>query len=155
LINHYLSDFFAARVEGSSVIATCKVDNYGINIKDAFSFTSTLPVLLELNGTYNVDRITLVNKSFSHDELFTEMSWSKVSEIQAAILELAEKDQNDKYGDLVLQDLVGKSIEITLDGYPVTLKLQAADECFIATAAFGSKFYWPVALLRSFRDDYC
>lgn len=26
--------------------------------------------------------------------------------------------------------------------------------CFIATAAFGSKFYWPVALLRDFRDHY-
>jgi|GEM_PF-4028138 len=28
------------------------------------------------------------------------------------------------------------------------------DECFIATAAFGSKFTWPVALLRHFRDEY-
>lgn len=28
------------------------------------------------------------------------------------------------------------------------------DECFIATAAFGSKFDWPVALLREFRDQY-
>lgn len=28
------------------------------------------------------------------------------------------------------------------------------DECFIATAAFGSKFDWPVALLRHFRDQY-
>jgi len=28
------------------------------------------------------------------------------------------------------------------------------DECFIATAAFGSKFTWPVALLRHFRDQY-
>ncbi|HPF19773.1 MAG TPA: hypothetical protein PLC88_00375, partial [Syntrophomonas sp.] len=28
------------------------------------------------------------------------------------------------------------------------------DECFIATAAFGSKFTWPVKLLRHFRDQY-
>lgn len=28
------------------------------------------------------------------------------------------------------------------------------DECFIATAAFGSKYSWPVALLRHFRDQY-
>jgi len=28
------------------------------------------------------------------------------------------------------------------------------DECFIATAAFGSKFDWPVMLLRHFRDQY-
>ena len=31
---------------------------------------------------------------------------------------------------------------------------QSVDECFIATAAFGSKFTWPVALLRHFRDQY-
>jgi len=28
------------------------------------------------------------------------------------------------------------------------------DECFIATAAFGSKFDWPVTILRHFRDQY-
>ena len=28
------------------------------------------------------------------------------------------------------------------------------EECFIATAAFGSKFTWPVTLLRDFRDQY-
>lgn len=28
------------------------------------------------------------------------------------------------------------------------------DQCFIATAAFGSKFNWPVVLLRQFRDQY-
>jgi len=28
------------------------------------------------------------------------------------------------------------------------------DECFIATAAFGSKFTRPVVMLRSFRDQY-
>ncbi len=33
-------------------------------------------------------------------------------------------------------------------------KLEETDECFIATAAFGSKFDWPVALLRHFRDQY-
>jgi hypothetical protein len=32
--------------------------------------------------------------------------------------------------------------------------LDEEDHCFIATAAFGSKFIWPVALLRHFRDQY-
>ena len=31
---------------------------------------------------------------------------------------------------------------------------QSVDECFIATAAFGSQLTWPVALLRHFRDQY-
>lgn len=35
-----------------------------------------------------------------------------------------------------------------------TVTLPVIDECFIATAAFGSKFTWPVALLRNFRDQY-
>lgn len=38
--------------------------------------------------------------------------------------------------------------------YTIQIKEQRVDECFIATAAFGSKFDWPVALLRQFRDQY-
>lgn len=36
--------------------------------------------------------------------------------------------------------------------FPATAPIY--DECFIATAAFGSKFDWPVSLLRHFRDQY-
>ncbi len=36
----------------------------------------------------------------------------------------------------------------------IILVVDEIDECFIATAAFGSKFTWPVALLRHFRDQY-
>ncbi len=38
--------------------------------------------------------------------------------------------------------------------YEVQIVEQQIDECFIASAAFGSKFDWPVALLRDFRDQY-
>ncbi|NLB52489.1 MAG: hypothetical protein GX808_06075 [Syntrophomonadaceae bacterium] len=34
------------------------------------------------------------------------------------------------------------------------ITLPNVDECFIATAAFGSKFDWPVTILRHFRDQY-
>ena len=40
--------------------------------------------------------------------------------------------------------------EVAVFAYTIT----GTDECFIATAAFGSKFDWPVALLRAFRDQY-
>ncbi len=43
------------------------------------------------------------------------------------------------------------------NGYPTAIfsgTIPTTDECFIATAAFGSKFTWPVALLRNFRDQY-
>jgi uncharacterized repeat protein (TIGR02543 family) len=36
----------------------------------------------------------------------------------------------------------------------LTLTKTEVEGCFIATAAFGSKFDWPVALLREFRDQY-
>jgi hypothetical protein len=36
----------------------------------------------------------------------------------------------------------------------VNVTVAVADECFIATAAFGSKFSWPVEILRHFRDQY-
>ena len=50
-------------------------------------------------------------------------------------------------------------LTITIGDKTVTYKVQITaaqpvDECFIATAAFGSKFTWPVALLRHFRDQY-
>ena len=35
-----------------------------------------------------------------------------------------------------------------------TITIKGIDECFIATAAFGSKYTWPVALLRDFRDQH-
>jgi hypothetical protein len=36
----------------------------------------------------------------------------------------------------------------------VTIASAPVEGCFIATAAFGSKFTWPVSLLRHFRDQF-
>ncbi|MEA1961174.1 MAG: CFI-box-CTERM domain-containing protein [Bacillota bacterium] len=40
------------------------------------------------------------------------------------------------------------------EGYPLLDKREVIDECFIATACFGSKYESHVALLRQFRDRY-
>ena len=53
---------------------------------------------------------------------------------------------------------VDQILTITVGDKTIAYKVQIVekpeDECFIATAAFGSKFVWPVALLRHFRDQY-
>ncbi|RSK25916.1 hypothetical protein EJF36_02850 [Bacillus sp. HMF5848] len=53
----------------------------------------------------------------------------------------------------LVRQLAGFSEEDILNA---TVKLEngKVDECFIATAAFGTKFATPVSLLRSFRDDF-
>lgn len=38
--------------------------------------------------------------------------------------------------------------------YTINMSIRTADNCFIATAAFGSKFAPAVKLLRNFRDEY-
>jgi hypothetical protein len=44
-------------------------------------------------------------------------------------------------------------IKTVVEAFGGTFRVDTpVDECFIATAAFGSKFNWPVMLLRNFRD---
>ena len=51
----------------------------------------------------------------------------------------------------ILTVVAGEGEDVISD--TITIETEV-DECFIATAAFGSKFDWPVALLRDFRDQY-
>jgi hypothetical protein len=51
----------------------------------------------------------------------------------------------------MLTVVVGEGSDVTSKAITIG---PAADECFIATAAFGSKYDWPVALLRDFRDQF-
>lgn len=51
----------------------------------------------------------------------------------------------------ILTVVAGEGKDVVSD--TITIETEV-DECFIATAAFGSKFNWPVALLRDFRDQY-
>lgn len=52
---------------------------------------------------------------------------------------------------LVIEDSTGNTQG---DTSMLLIDTSAGEGCFIATAAFGSKTTWPVALLRQFRDQY-
>lgn len=53
---------------------------------------------------------------------------------------------DDKAANMTAQTIV--------DNGQITMDTQLEDECFIATASYGSKFEPAVVLLRSFRDQY-
>ena len=76
---------------------------------------------------------------------FTPITWQMSADSAAAL-----GNNNDGYLT-VGNDLVIWTRHFTTF---VAYSQQSQDECFIATAAFGSKFDWPVALLRAFRDQY-
>ncbi len=60
-------------------------------------------------------------------------------------------------GKYMFFEVIPRANAGTTEGMPslsvASNKVVLVDECFIATAAFGSKYYWPVALLRNFRDE--
>jgi len=62
-------------------------------------------------------------------------------------------------GDNITLDGQGGTVAVLVETPGIadrtyTITISQADECFIATAAFGSKFAPAVKLLRSFRDEY-
>jgi hypothetical protein len=69
---------------------------------------------------------------------------------------LYDKEPMDNAEFLSSGNILGVVAEdgVSKAGYVITAEEQSTDQCFIATAAFGSKFTWPVALLRHFRDQY-
>ncbi len=70
---------------------------------------------------------------------------------QASGLTLAANAGTSSTGTAGGGDGSGNTLTFTLT-FPATAPM--LDECFIATAAYGSKFTWPVSLLRHFRDQY-
>lgn|GEM_PF-1544667 len=146
-------DYFSASSSFNTVKVTIKSDKLNYSLQNSFSVAAVLTTLTGLNNSCTIDSITIASRIFTHEDLFTHI-WSQASNIQNAVLALANKDASTKYQDLKLKDLAGKSLQVVMDGQPVIIEVAPPDECFIATAAFGSKLIWPVALLRNFRDEY-
>ncbi len=105
-----------------------------------------------VGSTLNVDNSGLLNQKGS-----LIYQWKRDGEL------ILTNGNGDTY--IPIEADIGKQISITVTAAentgsvtsPPTAAVEAEqeiDECFIATAAFGSKFTWPVVLLRQFRDQY-
>lgn len=107
------------------------------------------------------------NPAYSANSIF--IAWSGSSALASAgslaIVSFTVKSSAEP-GNTSLTWCAVNSAVNDIDGFDITNKFAftngsinirgegTTDECFIATAAFGSKFDWPVALLREFRDQY-
>lgn len=139
--------------------------NYG---RDFVDIKSTIAVKA---GSENI--IKTINNAHAGTEedprIITVANGTTVAEMISAI-EATDKSSQSYYTFANLEDaynynfmdskstlatdniLVVKAEDGSQAGYLITV--EETDECFIATAAFGSKFDWPVTLLRQFRDQY-
>jgi len=145
-----LSQFFAASLAGDQVKTCIQTGCENSNLADSFALSSLVSLLVNLNHTCSIDSITIQGNTFYYNDLISNTS-STISAIRQSVIALTGKT---KYEDIVLKDLAGHSITVSLNGTPVIISMEQNDQCFIATAAFGSKYSWPVALLRHFRDQY-
>ncbi len=134
--------------------------------------TVTVPQNESPSGSYSITSINQFSSAFritlqgisnaTHFNVYKKSNNTVVNSVPVGI-ENAINSMPAVYADIadlevrVYSDSVGNTIaEFTLNSSnQLVLKGQSnTDECFIATAAFGSKFDWPVALLRQFRDQY-
>jgi len=148
------SAHFKAAANGSTVSATIKAGSENDILADSFDFLPLFAMLrqIETEQACSLDSVTIGTTTFSRQDIVNNFSVTYAS-IQQAIANLAGAN-GTPYNNLMLKQLNGKTIQVDFSGQTINLTIKPADECFIATAAFGSKFTWPVQLLRHFRDQY-
>ncbi len=126
-----------------------------INIKDSFDIASLLRIVGEVENVYPVQSITINSHTYQREDLLSGKLMENVSGIQNDIVELVGDSGVVRYDDVKLGNLIGKSIVLGFYKTDVNMVfgIDKVDECFIATACFGSKFESHVVLLRQFRDN--
>lgn len=101
-------------------------------LKKAISFS---PDGLEFNPLTDQDTIQIVEQRLI-------ISFAQALSGNSNVIKINAQALKNQEGDTLYQEVI-----------TAPFASQPVDECFIATAAFGSKFDWPVALLRQFRDQ--
>lgn len=152
-----MSAHFQAAANGNSITATIKAGQEEARLGDSFDVAPLMLMLtqVEREQLCSLDSIGIGGSSFTRQNIVNNATETYL-QIQQSIVKLAGQPSTSPYQDLRLKQLAGKTIQIVISGQTINLTLQmpVIDECFIATAAFGSKFTWPVVLLRHFRDDF-
>lgn len=150
------SAYFTSTASGDTVTFNIRAGQEEANLAESFDVLNLMALLIQFESEYasTLDNITISpGSTFSRGDLVNNLT-ATYQDIQQAIASLAGA-AGTPYADLKLKQLAGKTIQVKMvDGQIINLTLKRADECFIATAAFGSKFTWPVVLLRHFRDKY-
>jgi hypothetical protein len=152
--NQQFYKYFEASSSGDTVILNIKSGE--ANLAQSFNILTLMALLrqIETEQTCTLDSITLSpGISFRRNDLINNAT-DTYRQIRQAIAVLAG-GSGASYEDIKLSQMAGHTIQIsTTSGQVMNLTFKQVDECFIATAAFGSKFTWPVSLLRHFRDQY-
>jgi uncharacterized repeat protein (TIGR02543 family) len=159
-------------VPGATISVPISIDNpggmagYGLEIQ--YDPSVLTPSATVQTGTAGGISGQTYNPTYSADTIF--IAWSGTSALTSggslAIVTFTV-NSSAKSGNSSLSWCTANTAVNDINGSDITKNFNFAngainietgegtiDECFIATAAFGSKFTWPVALLREFRDQY-